>query len=450
MTAAAPIKVFIAEDEQPLAKLLADHLSSCGHVVSVVHDGRSALDRLSEETYDVALLDIVMPEMTGLDVLRHVRWQANAPEIIMITGNGTMETALTAIRLGAYDFLAKPYRLAEVEVIVRRASERRMLARANAALQTRLSHVDPVSELITEDPRMLDAMTMVEKVAPSDAPVLVAGESGTGKELVARILHRRSAVSEGPFVDINCAAIGGMHVEYELFGYESGTLPGSTESRAGTLELASGGSLFMDEVSALDQRLQAVMSRVIEERRFSRAGGTQKVVLDARLIAATNRDLSVMVSEGAFRDDLYFRINGITITLPPLRERPTDVLLLTQHFLERFGGANPPVLEEDAREALARYTWPGNVRELRNVVERAVLLAREGRIHASDLPFVVDASRRGSSHAELTSLTEVERDHIHRVLRAVQWHQGRAATILGISSKTLYRKIREYGFKKTA
>jgi DNA-binding NtrC family response regulator len=448
MTPASSIRVLIAEDERPLARILADHLTSCGHTVSVAHDGRSALRTLTEESYDVALLDVVMPEMSGLDVLRQVRWQPNAPEIVMITGNGTMETAITAMRLGAYDFLTKPCRLAELEVIVRRANERRTLVRANAVLETRLARVDPAPELVTADPRMRDVLAMVERMARSDTPVLITGESGTGKELVARTLHRLSGVASGPFVDLNCAAIGGVHVEYELFGYESGTVPGSSESRSGTLELASGGSLFLDEISALDLRLQAALSRVIGERLFFRAGGSQKIALNARLIAATNRDLPALVASGAFRDDLFFRINALTVALPPLRERPDDVLLLADHFLGRFSGAAPPLLGDDAMAAIRAYHWPGNVRELCNVIERAVLLCESGTIRASDLPFTQPGAGSAPNGSTLTSLAQVERDHIRLVLDAVHWHQGRAATILGISSKTLYRKIREYGFSR--
>ena len=447
-TPVAPIRVFIAEDEQPLARLFADHLTSCGHQVAVAHDGREALRALSEEAFDVALLDLVMPEMNGLDVLRQIRSQPNAPEVIVVTGNGTMEAALASIRLGAYDILSKPCRLAELEVIVRRAHERRRLERANAALSARLNRAEPAGEILTAHPRMSEVLELVQRVARSDSPVLIVGESGTGKELIARAVHERSNVASGPFVDINCAAISGAHVEYELFGYEAGALPGTGDSRTGTLELASGGSLFLDEISALDLRLQAALSRVIEERRFVRPGGAQKVPLNARLIASTNRDLSALVASGAFRDDLFFRVNGFTIPVPSLRERPDDIPLLARHFLSRFGGASAPTLSDDAVEALSRYRWPGNVRELRNLIERAVLMAQNGVIHAADFPFV--ASRVvENGDTPIKPLSEVERDHIRRVLDATRWHQGRAAAILGISSKTLYRKIREYGFRKS-
>ena len=450
MTPVAQVRVFIGEDEEPLARLFADHLSGCGHSVSVAHDGRAALRALSEETFDVALLDVVMPEINGLDVLRQIRSQPNAPEVIIVTGNATMETALSAIRLGAYDILSKPCRLAELEVIVRRAHERRALGRANAALQSRLNRAAPVAEILTMHPRMREVLALVERVAPSDTPVLIVGESGTGKELVARLLHERSGVAHGPFVDINCAATGGAHAEYELFGYEAGALPGTADSKTGTLEMASGGSLFLDEVSALDSRLQAALSRVIEERRFVRAGGSQKVPLSARLIAATNRDLAALVAAGAFRDDLYFRVNAFTIPVPPLRDRPDDIPLLARHFLARFGGATPPKLADDAVDALRRYAWPGNVRELRNLMERAVLVADGGIVRTTDLPIASSANGVTLSGEEgvMRSLADVEREHIRRVLEGVRWHQGRAASILGISSKTLYRKIREYGFTR--
>jgi DNA-binding NtrC family response regulator len=451
MTTAPSVRVFIAEDEQPLARLFADHLAGCGHSVRVAHDGRAALEALTEESFDVALLDVVMPEMNGLELLRAVRAQPNAPEVIIVTGNATMETALSAVQMGAYDVLSKPCRLAELEVIVRRAAERRALGRANAALQARLSRDVPATEILTAHPRMREVLALVERVAPTDTPVLIVGESGTGKELIARAVHARSSVASGPFVDINCAAIGGAHVEYELFGYETGTVPGASDSRTGTLEMAAGGSLFLDEVSALDLRVQAALSRVIEEKRFVRAGGAQRVPLNARLLASSNRDLAGLAASGAFRDDLFFRINAFTIAVPPLRDRPEDVPLLARHFLQRFGRGAPPTLADDAVDALCRYQWPGNVRELRNLMERAVLLAEGGTIRAADLPVVSPNGADGAGDASvLRPLDEVERDHIRRVLDNVRWHQGRAASILGISSKTLYRKIREYGFTKPA
>jgi DNA-binding NtrC family response regulator len=443
------IRILVAEDEINLAQILSSFLEGRGHQVVTVGDGRKALQELQASAYDVALLDIVMPELDGLEVLRQLREDAEAPEVIIITGNGTIETAISAMKLGAYDYLSKPYRMAEIDVLVRRAWEKRQLARENKLLASRLSRVDGSPEIQTRDPRMQTVLGMIEKAAASDSPVLVTGESGTGKELVARALHQLSG-RHGPLVDLNCAVITEGAAESELFGFERGAAGGGVTARkAGHLELAAGGTVFLDEVSELEPRLQGKLLRALEQGSFFRVGGTQKVEVDVRIVTATNRDLPALVSEGKFREDLFYRINAITIALPPLRERPDDVSLLAEHFLARFGGASPPRLSEEALDALRAYPWPGNVRELRNVVERAVLLATGGQIRASELPLGRGTAASGATMiGGAVTLEELERRHIEAVLRQTQWHQGRAAATLGISSKTLYRKIREYGFQR--
>jgi two-component system response regulator AtoC len=280
--------------------------------------------------------------------------------------------------------------------------------------------------------------------------VLITGESGTGKELVARALHRLSERA-GPLVDVNCAALGEPHADRELFGHERGAIEGAPARRAGLLELATGGTLFLDEVSELEPRVQGKLLRALEQGSFFRVGGTQKVQVDVRLVASTNRDLARLVGDGRFRNDLLHRINAITITLPPLRERPEDISLLAERFLAQFGGQTPPTLTPDALAALRSYAWPGNVRELRNVIERAVLLASGPQIRPQELPLNASSNGNGGpSTPPATSLTlaELEKRHIEAVLSHTNWHQGRAATALGISSKTLYRKIREYGFRR--
>jgi DNA-binding NtrC family response regulator len=451
MTAAPRVKVLLAEDEHHLSSLLRDFLESRGFAVTVTHDGSAALHAMRSEAFDVALVDIVMPELDGLEVLRALRDEPSPPEVIVITGNGTIETAIAAMKLGAFDYLAKPYRMAEIEVLVRRAFDRRSLARENALLHTRLARVDPMPEIITTHESMQSVLDLIRRVAKSDSPVLITGESGTGKELVARALHYGSERGAGPLVDINCAAIGGSNVEYDLFGHDVGAFPGATTSRTGLLELASGGTLFMDEIAGLEERLQGALLRALEQRTFMRVGGRQKVELNARIVAATNRDLGRRVTDGEFRADLFYRINTISIALPPLRERPGDIPLLAEHFLQRLGGATPPTLSEEALRVMQGYRWPGNVRELRNVIERAVLLATSGSIGPQDLPLhdMGGAPSNGSNGSNgHRALLDVERAHILGVLQQVSWHQGRAALILGISSKTLYRKIREYGFQR--
>ena len=449
MTTSPRIKVLVAEDEQNLGSILESFLVGRGYQVTTTRDGRAALAALRAEAFDVALLDIVMPEIDGLEVLRQVREEPTPPEVIIITGNGTIETAITAIKLGAYDYLSKPYRMAEIDVLVRRAWEKRQLAKANVVLQNRLERVEAVPEILTQYQPMRAVLALVEKVARSDSPVLITGESGTGKELVARAIHRLSGRAEGPLVDINCAAIAENLLESELFGHEKGAFTGALGRKTGLFELAAGGSLFMDEIGELDPRLQGKLLRALEQSSFFRVGGTQKVEVDVRIIAATNKDLAALVGDNGFRSDLYYRINTISIALPPLRERVVDIPLLAEHFLRRYGGTNPPALADDAVAALQAYAWPGNVRELRNVIERAVLLATDGVIRAQDLPLAPAAAANGAASAGGSlSLADLERRHIESVLRQSNWHQGRAAQVLGISSKTLYRKIREYGFQR--
>ena len=442
------IKVLVAEDEVHLGQILSNFLGGRGYAVHTVTDGRAALESLRAEAFDVALLDIVMPELDGLEVLKQVRADADPPEVIIITGNGTIETAISAMKLGAYDYMAKPYRMAEIDVLVRRAWEKRRLARENVLLHSQVERAAGAAEILTQYAPLQAVLDVVERVAPSDSPVLISGESGTGKELVAHMLHRLSERT-GPFVDVSCAALSEGMLESELFGHERNAFPGADERKLGLMELAAGGTLFLDEISELSPKLQGKLLRALEQRSFYRVGGTQKVEVDVRVLAATNRDLESRVSDGAFRDDLLYRINTIAIQLPPLRDRAVDIPLLARQFLRQFGRSAPPTLTTEALDLLTRYPWPGNVRELRNVIERVVLLARGPQIRASELPLQLPgAGMTPSSAVPAVSLAELERRHIESVLQNTNWHQGRAAAALGISSKTLYRKIREYNFHR--
>ena len=439
------IKVLVAEDEVHLGQILSNFLVGRGYAVQTVTDGRAALEALRAEAYDVALLDIVMPELDGLEVLKQVRADADPPEVIIITGNGTIETAISAMKLGAYDYMAKPYRMAEIDVLVRRAWEKRRLARENVLLQSQLERAGGAMEIVTQYAPLQAVLDVVAKVAPSDSAVLITGESGTGKELVAHMLHRLSERT-GPFVDVSCASLSEGMLESELFGHERGAFAGADERKLGLMELAAGGTLFLDEISELSLKLQSKLLRALDQRSFYRVGGTQKVEVDVRILAASNRDLVQRAGEGLFRDDLLYRINTIEIKLPPLRERAVDIPLIARQFLRLYGKANPPTLTVDALDVLSRYPWPGNARELRNVIERVVLLAHGPQIRASDLPLQLPGAGTPSATFPAISLAELERRHIESVLHNTNWHQGRAASALGISSKTLYRKIREYGF----
>lgn len=451
----ARIKVLLAEDERNLSRILETQLRKRGFEVTAVPDGRLAVESLRVEEFDVALVDLVMPEVDGIGVLREAMELDAPPEVVIVTGNGTVETAIAAMKLGAYDYLTKPCRVAELDIVVRRAFEKRRLAVENVRLQTRLSRREEFPEIITASASMEAVLELARKVAASDMAVLVVGESGTGKELVARAIHRLSPRADGPLTDINCAAIAENLLESELFGHERGAFTGAMTRKLGLFELADGGTLFMDEIAELAPRLQSKMLRALETREFFRVGGTQKVSTDIRLVAATNRVLDEEVAEGNFREDLYYRINTLTITLPPLRDRTEDIPVLAEYFLKKHATADPPQLTDEAIEALLTYSWPGNVRELRNVMERLAILNAGEQLKAEHLPRDLrgtGAGKDGDESAALigqsVSLENVERAHIEAVLQKENWHQGRAADTLGISAKTLYRKIRTYGLQK--
>ncbi len=447
------IRVLLAEDERNLSRILETQLRKKGFDVAVAYDGRAAIDAIKAEEFDVALVDLVMPELDGIGVLREAIELDAPPEVVIVTGNGTVETAIAAMKLGAYDYVTKPCRVAELEILIRRAFEKRSLAQENIRLQTRLSRREEFPEIVTASPIMEQVLELARKVAGSESAVLITGESGTGKELVARAVHRLSTRVDGPLTDINCAAIQENLLESELFGHERGAFTGAMTRKLGLFELADGGTLFMDEIAELAPRLQSKLLRALENGEFFRVGGTQKVSTDIRLLAATNRQLDREVEEGNFREDLYYRINTLTIDIPPLRERPEDIPVLARHFLKQHATANTPELTDEAVEALLAYSWPGNVRELRNVMERLAILRASEEIRPDDLPRDFESGGRTNGSAttlvgQPVSLEEVEKAHIEAVLQRENWHQGRTAETLGISAKTLYRKIRTYGLER--
>src|SRR5438876_11439443 len=327
-----------------------------------------------------------MPHMDGMELLRRVHERPNPPEVIMLTGQGTIENAVEAMRIGAYDYLTKPYSINELDVRVRQAAEKRSLRVTNQRLRAQIERQSAAPEIISRSLAMNEAIRLVERVATSEASVLITGESGTGKELIAQAIHRLSNRANGAFIDLNCAAFQESLLESELFGYEAGAFSGAKARKLGLIELADGGTLFLDEVTELPAGLQAKLLRAIETRTFFRVGGVRKVEVNVRIVAATNRNLDTVVADGAFRADLLYRINSFQIHLAPLRDRPEDIEPLMHHILKQLGGANPPQVMPDALAQMSSYGWPGNVRQLRNCLERAVLLSNEGRITASELP----------------------------------------------------------------
>jgi DNA-binding NtrC family response regulator len=420
----------------------------------LVHDGESALQAARETEFDVALLDIMMPGVSGIDVLRDLRQQEQPPEVLVMTGHATVETALQAMKLGAYDYLTKPCHIRELEAVVSKAYEKRQLRRENLILQTRLDYKDKAPDIVVRSQKMQELMSLVRKVAASNAVVLITGESGTGKELVANAIHHFSPRHGGPFIDISCAAIQETLLESELFGYEAGAFTGARKRKLGLLELAGGGTLFLDEIGEMSLTLQSKVLRVLETRSFYRVGGTRKVEVDVRIIAATNRDLDQYVADGKFRNDLLFRINNFMIKIPPLRERPEDIPSLAEYFLRLISGGSSHQITEEAMQVLVGYGWPGNVRELRNVIERAVILSSGDRIEPVDLPLEIRANllekpAANGDNGTPVNLEEMKKRQILKVLEDTGWHQGRAAEVLGISPSTLYRQLKCYGLTRS-
>ncbi len=461
-------RILIAEDEANLRLVLQKELERLGYRVQSAPDGEAALRKLEESNVDVLLCDINMPRVDGMEVLRRVHERPNPPEVIMLTGQATVETAVEAMKLGAYDYLTKPYRITELDIRVKQAAEKRRLRVDNLRLREQLARQSGLPEIVSVSKAMNEAVRLVERVAPSEASVLISGESGTGKELIAHAIHRLSNRAEGSFIDLNCAAFQESLLESELFGYEAGAFSGAKGRKLGLIELADGGTLFLDEVTELPAPLQAKLLRAIETRTFFRVGGVRKVEVNVRIVAATNRNLDTVIADGSFRSDLLYRINGFQITLAPLRERPEDIEPLSNYLLGIIGGGTPVVLESEALDALRAYSWPGNVRQLKNCLERAVILANDGRITVSELPPEVNKPAvyvaAASTHLQTsfagepaaapmvtgsaTSLREVERQQILAALEQTGWHRGKTAEILGISPSTLYRRLRDYDLEK--
>ena len=442
-----PVRVLVADDERNLRELVVRELSRRGHDVEGVGDGATALARVADGGWDVVILDMRMPGKGGIDVLRELAGAPEAPQVIVMTGFQEVATAVEAMKLGAYDYLTKPTKIEELDVLVRKAAEKAQLLRDNTALRARAPGAEPFAGIVTRSARMQEVLRMVDRVAPTDSAVLILGESGTGKELVARAIHERSQRAQRPFVPIHCGALPREVLESELFGHEKGAFTGAVGAKPGLIELADGGTLFLDEIGEMEPESQVKLLRVLETGAFFRVGGTRARRVDVRLVAATNRDLAEAMKSGDFRQDLYYRINTITIQLPPLRDRREDVALLARYFLEANATYGARRLGPAALAALEAYGWPGNVRELQHAIERAVILAKGDEIEPGDLPPEVAGGAPAPAAPAAGSLEAVERQHIVQTLRQVGGHRGKAAALLEIDPKTLYRKIIAYAIK---
>ncbi len=448
-----PADILIVEDEQNIRTALSTMVEKRGHRPRTAATGEEALALLEESPTDLVVTDLRMPGMGGMEFLRCVKGKYPDTEVVVMTAFGSVETAVEAMRLGAYDYLTKPIDRDRFPVILEKALERHSLAAENRALRDRLDTRIRFQSLIGESRAMHEIYNLIEMVASSDATVLLMGESGTGKELVAKAIHQKSGRSTGPFVSVNCGALPENLLESELFGYERGAFTGATHTKVGRFELADGGTLFLDEVGELSLKSQVDFLRVLETKEFRRLGGTKLIKVDTRIIAATNRNLAEAVTAERFREDLYYRLNVVPIQLPPLRNRADDVALLAEQFLDEFARQhhrNPKELSREAMRLLRLYAWPGNIRQLRNVIERCVVTVREDLIKPEHLPEEIQASREEVRTMLVTlgsSLEEIERDVIKRTLAEVTNHREKAAKLLGISLRALQYKIKAYGIR---
>ncbi len=438
------IRVLVVEDEQNLREVLRSELAADGFEAAAAPSGVDALRYLEEQEADVVLLDLNMPAMNGIEVLKRIGAFDLPPEVIVLTANADVSTAVTAMKLGAYDYLVKPADLDDLTILIEKAFEKKRLRSENLSLRSQLRREAESRQIIARDPVMRECLERARKAASSDFSVLISGESGAGKELIARFIHQESPRAERPFVAINCGAIPETMIESELFGHEKGAFTGACARKEGLLELANEGTLFLDEIGDMPLALQVKLLRVLETGRFFRLGGTREHRVDIRVLAATNKDLADAIQRNAFRSDLYYRINGLTVDVPPLRARKQDIPLFIDRILRETLPHGGKRFAPEVIRALSNYPWPGNVRELQNVVQRMLVLSREDVVAEADLP----GDLAGARSARGGRLEDIEREHILRVLSEAGGHRERAAGALGIHPRTLRRKLRSYGVRE--
>lgn len=447
--------LLIVEDEKNTREGLARALQK-RYSILMADSAEAALKLMDENEIDLVVTDLRLPGMDGVEFVRRAAAHASQPLCILLTAFGSIETAVEAMRSGAADFLTKPVNLDQLELVIDRAFRSRRLEAENRDLRRQLDKRYGIETLIGRSPNMEEMFDTIQQVAPTRTTVLIQGESGTGKELVARALHQLSPRSKGPFVAVHCAALSPTLLESELFGHEKGAFTGATERRQGRFEISEGGTLFLDEISEVDPAIQVKLLRVIEERKFERVGGREVIQADFRLIAATNRDLARMAADGKFRQDLFFRLNVVTIAIPPLRDRANDIPLFVRHFLSQFARENRKTVNEispEAAEALMAHPWPGNVRELRNAVERMVVLSRSHIIELKDVPPEIRNARGAEDAGNIRQGASLKDVNKHMILAAIEANGGNrslAARRLGISRRTLHRKLKEFGISPRA
>ncbi len=453
-------KILIVDDESSMRDVLQIMLKRSGYAVTVASDGVEALGQVQKEIYDLVITDLRMPKVDGLEVLKSVKSSSPDTVVLVVTAFASADSAVEAMKHGAYDYLTKPFQVDEVQLIIRNALERRRLSTENMLLKREMASQSSFAQIVGQSEAMQKVFDLVRKVADSKSNVLICGESGTGKELVARAIHYNSARSAMPFVTVNCSAVPETLLESELFGHMKGSFTGAISNKAGLFEVANGGTIFLDEIGDTTPATQVKLLRVIQEREFRRVGGTQDVKVDVRVIAATNRDLEKAVAEGSFREDLYYRLDVIPIKLPPLRMRAGDIPLLAQHFLEKFAkesGKPVPPLTQDAMHALLGHEWRGNVRELENLIERAVAFSSGAPITEHDIrgwlhrtvstqqPYPTDLPEDG---LDLEALVNgIEKELLLKALERAKWVKKKAAALLRLNTRSFRYRLEKYGIK---
>lgn len=443
-------KILIVDDETIMRESLAGWLERDGHAVQTARSGEEALRKCKENHFDILLLDIKMEGMSGLEVLRRVKESDADVAVVMITAYGSIATAIEAMKNGAFDYMLKPFDPNELGVLIEKIIRHQQQARENLYLKEQFKERTRFENMIGQSEPMQKVFDLICDVAPADTTVLISGETGTGKGLAAKAIHSHSRRCHGPYVVVNCGAIPEHLMETELFGHMKGAFTDAKETKKGRLELAHGGTLFLDEIGEIGMRMQIDLLRVLEDRVFYRVGGTQPLEADFRVVAATNRSLEQAIQDGRFREDLYYRLNVVGLTLPPLRRRKQDIPLLADHFLHRYVQETHRPVDHISRGALDEmmvYDWPGNVRELENAIERAVVVGKARQILPEDLPIVCRAT---VAAARATTLEDVEKAHIRQILSDHQWNVARSARVLGIDRSTLYSKIKRYSLQKNA
>jgi DNA-binding NtrC family response regulator len=448
MTMEKSVNIMVVDDEEIVRDSLSSWLEEDGYSVEAVESGKKALERLPAKTWDLMLVDLKMPGMDGIQLMEEVRKTNPEVLVIIMTAYATVDTAVKAMKKGAYDYFVKPFNPDDISLTIRKIVDHHKLVQENLFLRKELKKQYKLHDMISKNEKMLEIFDLARTVARSSSTVLIQGESGTGKELLARAIHDESPRSEAPFISVSCASLTESLLESELFGHERGAFTGANAIKRGKLELAQDGTLFLDEIGDISLKLQMDLLRVLEQREFRRVGGSDLIAINSRILAATNRDLKKAIEEGRFRADLYYRLNVISIQIPPLRDRREDIPLLVDHFVEKFNiemGKQIRGVSEEAMRILMDYDWPGNARELRNVIERAMVVAKGNVINGSDIS-LPDAA--GSAAHKAKSLDEVEKEHIRLVLSENLWNIARSAQALGIDRVTLYNKIKKYELRK--